>query len=561
MGYIQGNNKEQQDLFPPTIDEMVLADSPVRLFDTFVESLNLVDLGFEKSVPSTEGRPAYNPADLLKLYLYGYFYGIRSSRKLARECYVNIEAMWLINQLKPDFRTISDFRKDNKEAFPKVFKEFNRYCWQLGILSQSCISIDGSKFRAVNSRDRNFTQAKLDEKIENLNKCINHYLDDLNKGDCNEDKLEEINNGIKICQEKLSSYKNYQNIMLQEGKNQISLTDPDAKLMKSRDGFIVCYNNQTAVDSKSHLIAGFEVTDKTCDFGLITDLVNSIKDDFKDFGETNSIVTTIADKGYQDPDDMMNALENGIIPNVILNHRKEEIILETDYEESEITEELINSTDTKDIQKCLKAGIIPAIYKPNISEIKVLKRKTYKKKETKDSEVISMKTEEMIEKAKSGYFVRNPEANIVYCPSGKTLRQETIKKSGSISYRNRSACKNCTSKCTNSVYKYICFTKDETIKNASSSHRGIKTVSNSIKDIERKKIVEIIFSIDKEALSQRQSLSEHPFGTVKRTLNAYYLLLKGKQKVKAEMSLIFLAYNMRRAINIAGIGKMMGIMK
>ena len=129
------------------------------------------------------------------------------------------------------------------------------------------------------------------------------------------------------------------------------------------------------------MIAGFEVTDKTCDFGLITDLANSVKDDFKDFGETNSIVTTIADKGYQDPDDMMNALENGIIPNVILNHRKEEIILETDYEESEITEELVNSTDTKDIQKCLKAGIIPAIYKPNINEIKVLKRKTYKKKE------------------------------------------------------------------------------------------------------------------------------------------------------------------------------------
>ena len=156
---------------------------------------------------------------------------------------------------------------------------------------------------------------------------------------------------------------------------------------------------------------------------------NSVKDDFKDFGETNSIVTTLADKGYQDPVDMMNALENGIIPNVILNRRKEEIILETDYEETEITEDLVNSTDIRDIQKCLKAGTIPSIYKPNISEIKVLERKTYTKKETKDSEVISMNTEEMIEKAKTGYFVRNPEANIVYCPAGKTLRQETIKRS------------------------------------------------------------------------------------------------------------------------------------
>ena len=560
MGYIQGNNREQQDLFPLTIDEIVLADSPVRLFDAFVESLNLVELGFEKSVPSAEGRPAYNPADLLKLYLYGYFYGIRSSRKLARECHVNIEAMWLINQLKPDFRTISDFRKDNKDAFPKVFKEFNRYCWQLGILSQSCISIDGSKFRAVNSRERNFTQAKLDERIEKLNKCIDRYLFDLEKGDCSEDKLEKINNGIKACQKKLSTYKNYQNIMLQEGINQISLTDSEAKLMKSKDSFLVCYNNQTAVDSKSHLIAGFEVTDKACDFGLITDIAKSVKDDFKDFGETNNLITTLADKGYQDPVDMMNALENGIIPNVIQKRGKEEVVLKTDYEEAAITEELINSAEPSDIQKCLKAGVIPYVYKSAISKINVREKLNYTKKKTEDCEIIRMTTDEMIAKAKNGYFIRNPEANVVYCPSGKTLRQERIERTGSISYRNRTACKNCTSKCTNSVYKYIRFSKDETIKSACTSYKGNKIHYKATYDCERKKIVEITFVPDKKSLAQRQSLSEHPFGTVKRALNAYYLLLKGKRKVTAEMALIFLAYNMRHAINIAGIRKIMEIM-
>lgn len=349
--------------------------------------------------------------------------------------------------------------------------------------------------------------------------------------------------------------------MLKEGKNQISVTDSEAKLMKSRDGFVVCYNNQTAVDSKSHLIAGFEVTDKVCDFGLITELAKSVRNDFKDFGEKNNLITTLADKGYQDSADMMKALENGIIPNVIQNRGKEEVILETDYEDAEITEELLNSTDSKNIQKCLRAGFIPSIYKANIKEIKILEKKTYKKKETKDFEIINMNTDEMMKKAKSGYFVRNPEANVVYCPSGKTLRQETIKKNGSIRYRNRTACKNCTSKCTNSVYKYVAFSKDETIKNASMSHKEKRPCACSTREIVRKKIVKINFIVDKKALSHRQSLSEHPFGTVKRTLNSYYLLLKGKKKVTAEMSLIFLAYNMRRAINIAGIGKMIGIMK
>lgn len=565
MGYIQGNNREQQDLFPPTIDEMVLADSPVRLFDTFVESLNLVKLGFEKSVPSTEGRPAYNPADLLKLYLYGYFYGIRSSRKLARECYVNIEVMWLINQLKPDFRTISDFRKDNKESFPKVFKEFNRYCWQVGILGQSCISIDGSKFKAVNSLERNFTQIRLDASIDRLGRCIQHYLDDLESSDCSEDKIEEINNEINKCKEKISLYQNYQNRIINEGKTQISLTDPESKLMKTKDGFVVCYNNQAAVDAKSHLIAGFDVTDKTCDFGLITSLADSVKEDLKSFGETKNIISTLADRGYQDPVDMMNALEKGIIPNVIQKRGKNEVLLETTFEESEISDEIENSEKPEDIKRCLRAGVIPNAYKNVISRIDIKNRNVREVKKTNDSEIIKMTNDEMIAKAKSGFFIRNPEANIVYCPQGKILHQETIKKNGAISYRNRHACEKCTNKCSNVIHKYVCFTKDETIKEVKNSCRqasysmGSKRKKNSKKS--SKKIAIIHFIPDQKLLVQRQNLSEHPFGTVKRNLNSYYLLLKGKNKVKAEMALIFLAYNMRRAINIAGIGKMMGIMK
>ena len=183
MAYKKGKDRRERVLFPDCIDEYVEADAPVRLFDAFVDSLDIKGLGFVRSTPKDTGTPGYDPRDLLKLYIYGYFYQVRSSRKLARECRCNVEVMWLLCKLTPDFRTISDYRKDNKEAIEKVFKEFNRFCDRLRLFSKSYISIDGSKFKAVNAKDNNFTLSKLDDRIKRLDEHSALYMETLDEYD------------------------------------------------------------------------------------------------------------------------------------------------------------------------------------------------------------------------------------------------------------------------------------------------------------------------------------------------------------------------------------------
>ena len=186
MAYKKGQDRRQRVLFPDCIDEYVEADAPVRLFDAFVDSLKMDELGFVRSTPAETGTPGYNPRDLLKLYIYGYFYQVRSSRKLARECKCNVEVMWLLNKQTPDFRTISDFRKDNKKAITKVFKEFNKFCMGLKLFSKSYIPIDGSKFKAVNAKDNNLTLSKLDDRIKRLDEHISIYMEELEACDYEE---------------------------------------------------------------------------------------------------------------------------------------------------------------------------------------------------------------------------------------------------------------------------------------------------------------------------------------------------------------------------------------
>ena len=186
--YIKGLDRQQRTMFPDYIDEYVEADAPVRLFDNFVNNLDMDELGFIRAMPKQTGTPGYDPRDLLKLYIYGYFYQVRSSRRLERECCCNIEVMWLICKLRPDFRTIADFRKDNRTAIAKVFKEFNKFCAGLKLFSKSYISIDGSKFKAVNAKDRNFTLNKLDDRIKRLDEHIAMYMEELDACDAEEGK-------------------------------------------------------------------------------------------------------------------------------------------------------------------------------------------------------------------------------------------------------------------------------------------------------------------------------------------------------------------------------------
>lgn len=557
MGYIEKAKRNEALLFPEYLDDYVESDCPVRLFDAFVDSLNLEQLGFAKAVSETMGRPSYDPRDLLKVLLYGYFYGVRSSRRLARECKCNVELMWLTGKLMPDFRTLSDFRKDNIQCMESVFKAFNRYCLKLKILSKSFISIDGSKFKAVNAKDRNFTLNKLDDRLSWLDSNIDHYLSALEDAD-NEDSdrkmsKEEIEAKLKTLLERKERYEGYLREMEATGQKQKSLTDPDAKLMKCNEGFCVGYNTQTAVEDGSHMVVGFKVTDRPTDYGQITDLATEVKTDIG-----ADIIEAVADKGYHSPEDMSRAFENGIIPNVIQRDGKTEVTVDFDYSPVEQPELNLSSTSPAEIKKCLQAGNIPDIYEGILSDPEIISVKSTEYTIADDA-VLRMTHDQMVETARKGYLIRDPHRNLVICPEGAILRQKSIKRNGDIRYCNKLACKHCKSKCTKSAFREADFSKDKLVMKVKGYNddndkpdTGIK-VSKKVVTTQK---VRFRFKLDEKKMNERKCLSEHPFGTVKRAVGMSYLLLKGKAKVVGETALMLLSYNLRRAISIKGVDNM-----
>lgn len=557
MAYKKGSDRRQKVLFPDCIDEYVEADAPVRFFDAFVDNrVDVKKLGFVRSVPKETGTPGYDPRDLLKLYIYGYFYQVRSSRKLARECRCNVEMMWLINKLTPDFRTISDFRKDNKEAIAKVFKKFNKFCMDLKLFSKSYISIDGSKFKAVNAKDNNFTLSKLDDSIKRLNERISLYLEELDAyDDSNDRKLskDELSRKLEVCQNRKELYEGYREQLQISGERQISLTDGDARLMKANEGFCVGYNVQTAVDSENHMIVGYKVTNRPTDHGQLTDIASEVKESLN-----MAVIEATADKGYEDPSDHADALASGVIPNVIQRDGGSSEPIEFDYNETEITDDMINSTDPDDLRKCLEAGVVPAIYREVLEKRGVIEhRKT--EPETAYRVLLGLSPAAMRNLALDGYFVRDAEANLVYCPAGEILRQKSLKRNGLIRYCNKLACKKCKSKCTASEFKEADFSKDQIIKKPRGTRKNRTQLYEGL-DLERpkrmsviKRKIQYVLRLDQNKMNQRKCLSEHPFGTIKRALGHYYFLLKGFAKVEAEMSLFCLSYNLRRIINIIGV--------
>ena len=547
-------------------DSLVDPESIARLIDAFVNSLDLSKYDIKEA--SSEGRPAYDPKGLLKLYIYGSRKGIRSSRKLAESCKTNLEVKWLIGGVEPDFRTISDFRKNNIDCIKSIFHEFNRRI--SGAVEWGFASIDGSKFTANNSKDNNFTKSKLDDRIKWLNGHTDEYLRLLREADEEEDlddqsdslSKEELENKLKEAEERLARYKQYQQMMEESGASQLSLTDADAKLMKNKNGFAVAFNPQTAVDSNTHLIRDFNMTNQVTDHGMIESTMAHIKEESPD-----SIVEAVADKGYENTDDMLACLENGIIPNVITDDGKDGYEIETEYEENDTD---ASSTKPEDLKKCLHAGVIPDAYKGVIEgmEVKEVRRKV---KEDNDQAPKSIygTSEEMLAKAKEGYFVRDPEANLVYCPTGEILRQKCVKKNGNIRYANKNACRHCPNrnKCYKgkNEWKEIDFTKDQLVKPC----RDWLKAENKEAEPEKKKtrgrfhkvkIVRFFLRPDRTKMNQRLCLSEHPFGTIKRSMGAGYFLLRGLRKVTGEFALFCLGYNFERAKNMLGFDKMMELM-
>jgi len=489
MEFIRGEDREQIILFPESIEDYVDENGVVRIIDAYINILNLEELGFKRSEPKETGRPPYNPQDLLKLYLYGYMNRIRSSRRLETESMRNLEVIWLLRKLVPDHKTIANFRRENANALKNVFRHFVRLCVELGLYGKKLVAIDGSKFKAVNSKDRNFTKEKINKRLKHIDKKLDEYFNELDKHDAEEEKVEkgksaeEIKKIIKDLNERKMTYQEYAQELEKTGEKQKSLTDSESRLMLSNGRTEVCYNVQTAVDAKNKLIAEFEVTNNATDKNQLTPMAKQVKEIF----DVDKIAVT-ADEGYACASDIAGAIQIGVEPHVA-GTEYDICIPAADGEQADITSHV------------------------------------------------------------NGKSVYLKDRNIVICPMGKTLYPSFYKKTRceAIFYNSR-ACKSCTCRCTTQK----CALQYGLIIDKYDFSTDYNDMDLFVKQVHIKP--------KKEIYAQRKSLSEHPFGTVKRAMNGEYCLTKGKRKVTGEFALIFLAYNLKRVINILGSEKLIKIM-
>ena len=295
--FIEGENRFQATLFPEQLDDYIAEDNSVRVIDVFIDGIDLSGMGF-KTVPEILGRPAYHPATMLKLYVYGYLNRVLSTRRLEREAGRNVELMWLLGRLAPDFKTIADFRKDNTKAVRLVCREFVMICRKLDLFSEAFVAIDGSKFKAVNNRDRNFTRAKLKRRLEDIDKSIDRYLAQIESADRQEAsiakiKTERLENKISKLKKEIERLNEIEVQLQATPDKQISLTDPDSRSMKSRGAGIVGYNVQTAVDTKHHLIIAHEVTNAGTDRAQLENMSTQAKEVI-----ATDELSVVADRGY-----------------------------------------------------------------------------------------------------------------------------------------------------------------------------------------------------------------------------------------------------------------------
>jgi transposase len=478
--YEEGKDRNQVQIV--NLEDLISEDNPVRVIDAFVNNIDMAKLGFQYAETKDTGRKPMNPADMSKLYIYGYYNGVRVSRKLERECEKNIEVMWLINNLKPHNKTISEFRRNNKEALKNLFKEFSILCDTLGLIGKEMAAIDGSKFRASNSRKRNYTKNKVKKMIKYFEESANKYLELLEKNDNDdtEQKIdfteESLTAKIEAANKRIEELKEmYEDI---EKNGEISITDKDAKHMGvSNNGTDIAHNVQIAVDSKNHLVVAVDVVSNPDDTGQLFNMAKQTAEELgielKNKEENQSeeesedyLLTVLADKGYYE------------------------------YE---------------NLRDCLDSGVKPVVAKEKASN------KTGNEKYIRDN------------------FIYDKEKDIYICPEGKILNNISKPTSQNQLYKNKEACKECPFKdqCTTS-------SDDERIIKRNEQH-DIYDIVNKIMDE------------NKHIYKERQEIVEHVFGTVKRSLGYTYFLTRGNESVKAESYMHFLAYNLKRVINIIGV--------
>src|ERR1700741_2914044 len=313
--FIEGEDREQGTLLPECLDDYIGEDNPVRVVDAFVEELDLYVLGFEGVDPAATGRPSYHPSVLLKLYIYGYLNRVQSSRRLEREAGRNVEVMWLLGRLAPDHKTIADFRKNNGLALRKVCARFVELCREMGLLVTASVAIDGSKFKAVNNRDKNFTRAKVERRRAQLEESVARYLSQLDTADRQEPtealatKVTRLTEKLTKLKEEMGKLAAYETQMLASPDQQISLTDPDSRSMATsgRGSGVVGYNVQVAVDTEHHLIVAHEVTNSGSDRAQLANMAKQAKAVLK-----TETLDAVADRGYFNSPETLACHEAGI---------------------------------------------------------------------------------------------------------------------------------------------------------------------------------------------------------------------------------------------------------
>lgn len=466
--FIEGQPREQAVLFPEHLDDWIAEDNPVRAVDAFVEELNLQKLGFESAEPAPTGRPAYHPATLLKIYIYGYLNRIQSSRRLERESQRNVELIWLTGRLAPDFKTIADFRRDNGLAIRQVCAEFVELCRQIGLFRQALVVIDGSKFKAVNNRDKNFTPHKLKARRQQLEQSVARYLAELDRADRDpalvpEERVEHLKDKIATVRKQMRKLKEIGEELAKAPDQQVSLTDPDARSMATsgRGTGIVGYNVQTSIDCENHLIVAHDVVNQGHDREQLASMAEQAKE-----ATGKKKLRVLADRGY---------------------FKGEEIL------------------------KCEQADIRPLVPKPLTSNARAEGR--FDKRD----------------------FFYNKKRDEYRCPAGERAiwRMTTVEAGLTLHRYWPSACPRCPMKsaCTPADYRRITRWEHEDV-------------------LERMQV-----RLDRmpQAGRLRRQTIEHAFGTLKSWMGATHFLTKTLPKVKTEMSLHVLAYNLKRMIQILGV--------
>lgn len=448
--------------------------------------------------------------------------------------------------IRPDFRTIAEFRKENVEALKKVYKDMVVMCTEMGIIGEE-YSQDGVKIEAVNSKEKNYTLNKIDDRIKRIEEKIEEYIKEMDEIDKKESKekikmisKEELEKKI----EKKKELKELRKRMEEKGENQISITDSESKLMKNNGKYTVSYNNQVVVDSKSHIVVNYKADNNPADVGTMEELLREAKET-----TGKEIVKNITDKGYNDRKDMAKCLEEGIIPEVTLPEGKEEYEIEIEYEEKEVTEEEKASTKKEEIKKVLRSGNIPKVYEEYIKGIEVKEKREYETIEEIEKNEREMSEEEKRDYAmKNKCFVKSEEKKRVYCPEGEILRKKSETK-GLEKYCNKERCKMCKNPCTTSKYKEVMMSHKQKISRLKEARKE-KPKKKKRREIRRKKVVIIKYVPKEEDIKKRMGISEHVHGTMKRNDNASYFLLRGKNKVNGELALYYLGYNIRRLTKI-----------